>query len=51
MKNINKIQIKILRYQETIKKLRSDKTLDNNKRKRAIFILQRLIKELKWVIA
>ena len=50
MKQINTIERKISKYSKLIDKFRSNNTLDNDKKKQAIFKLQMLIRELKWVL-
>jgi hypothetical protein len=58
LKSTDKIQInaqtierKIARYKKSIKKFKDDDTLDDDTKKRAIFNMQCLIRELKWVMA
>lgn len=50
MKQIKTIERKIAKHSELIEKFRNDKTLDKEQKKRAIFKLQMLIRELKWVL-
>jgi len=51
MKNTETIERKIARYKKSIKKFKDDDTLDDDTKKRAIFNMQCLIRELKWVMA
>ncbi|MGK0413229.1 MAG: hypothetical protein ACJA1B_001431 [Polaribacter sp.] len=51
MKSTETIEIKIARYKKSIKKFKDDDTLDDDIKKRAIFNMQCLIRELKWVMA
>lgn len=50
MKQVKTIERKIAKHEATIEKFRNDKTLDPIKKKRAIFNLQTLIRQLKWVL-
>tara|TARA_R110000764_G_C10745844_1_gene351517 strand:+ start:210 stop:365 length:156 start_codon:yes stop_codon:yes gene_type:complete len=50
MKQIKTIERKITKHSELIEKFRNDNTLDNDEKKRAIFKLKMLIKELEWVL-
>lgn len=50
MKQIKTIERKIDKYLKLIEKFRSDNTLDKYEKKRAIFKLQMLIREIKWVL-
>ena len=50
MKSEKTIKRKIDKYSKLIEKFRSDNTLDKEKKKGAIFKLQMLNRELKWVL-
>ena len=50
MKKQQTIESRILKYQTSIDKFRSDTTLDQDKKRNAIFTLQSMIRELKWVL-
>lgn len=50
MKKIGTIERKIAKHKATIEKFRKDKTLDPTKKKKVIFSLQTLIRQLKWVL-
>jgi hypothetical protein len=50
MKQIKTIERKITKHYKLIEKFRNDNTLDKEQKKRAIFKLQMLIRELKWVL-
>lgn len=50
MKQTKTIERKIAKHSKLIEKFRGDNTLDNDKKKQAIFKLQMLIRELKWVL-
>ena len=50
MKHIKTIERQILKHESLIKKIRADKSLNPKKKKRGIFILQSLIRQLKWVL-
>ena len=50
MKQINTIERKIDKHSKLIEKFRNDYTLDKYEKKRAIFKLQMIIRELKWVL-
>ena len=50
MKQIKTIERKIAKHSKLIEKFRSDNTLNKEQKKRAIFKLQMLIRELKWVL-
>lgn len=50
MKTLKTIEKKISKYEATIEKFRNDKTINPNQKKRAIFNLQTLIRQLKWVL-
>ena len=50
MKQIKTIERRISRHYELIEKFRNDNTLDKEQKKRAIFKLQMLIRELKWIL-
>jgi len=50
MKQIKTIERRIVKHSESIEKFRNDNTLDKEQKKRAIFKLQMLIRELKWIL-
>ena len=50
MKQIKTIERRIAKHSELIEKFRNDNTLDKEQKKRAIFKLQMLIRELKWIL-
>lgn len=50
MKQIKTIERRIAKHYELIEKFRNDNTLDKEQKKRAIFKLQMLIRELKWIL-
>jgi len=50
MTSTKKINRRITKYQESIEFFRSQKDLDPERKRRAIFTLQGKIRDLKWVL-